>query len=275
MRYEQVFIPRSPSDPKPLRLCIYRPLKPSGNKTGLLWMHGGGYALSLPEAEEFYYRKFVLGFGLTVVAPDYRLSIDAPYPAALDDCYSAICWMNEHADELGIDRDKIAVGGDSAGGGLTAALSIYARDKGEVPIAWQMPFYPMIDDRMITPSSQDNDAPVWDTASNTQAWKLYLGELYGTDNVPPYAAPARLKDFHGLPPAFTFVGSIDPFRDETVTYMENLKAAGVPAEYKVFDGCFHAFDQMASKSSPAREAKSMMSAFIRERCEIKDTLRPE
>lgn len=260
MRYEQINIdrPSGSAVEGQLRLCVYRPLEQKESAPGVLWIHGGGYGLGKPEQDEGFIRHFVIEHGCTVVSPDYCLSVQAPYPAALEDCYLALGWLQSHSSELRVNQNQLMVGGDSAGGGLTAALTIYARDKGEVSIAYQMPLYPMIDDRMITKSSQNNDAPVWNTKSNETGWKLYLGSLYGTENVPPYAAPARLKDFSKLPPSFTFVGSIEPFCDETVVYMEQLKAAGIPAEYHVFDGCYHAFDIMASKSPQAKQARSLM-----------------
>lgn len=287
LRYEQVWIPRDDSRPdaSKLRLCVYRPPEFSGDAPGLLstagvsaagtasesissapgllWMHGGGYGLGIPEVDEGAFREFIRETGCVIVAPDYRLSVEKPYPAALEDCYAALLWLKDHASSLGVRENQLMVGGYSAGGGLAAALAIYARDKGEVSIAFQMPIYPMIDDRMITGSSRDNDAPVWNTRSNETGWRLYLGPLFGTQEVPAYAAPARLTDFHGLPPAFTFVGSIEPFRDETVDYMERLKEAGVPVTYKVFDGCFHAFDIVAKKSAPAIEAKKLMTEHLR------------
>jgi acetyl esterase/lipase len=236
---------------------------PVSGAPGLLWMHGGGYGLGIPEVDEGAFREFIRVTGCVIVAPDYRLSVEAPYPAALEDGYTALLWLKEHAASLGVRENQLMVGGFSAGGGLAAALAIYARDKGEVSIAFQMPIYPMLDDRMITASSRDNDAPVWNTRSNETGWRLYLGSLYGTQEVPAYAAPARLSNHRGLPPSFTFVGSIEPFRDETVDYMERLKEAGVPVTYKVFDGCFHAFDIVAKKSAPVIEAKKLMTERLR------------
>ena len=177
-------------------------------------------------------------YGAVVVCVSYRLSIEAPYPAALEDCHAALCWMKEHAGELGINDSQIMVGGESAGGGLTAALCMYARDKKNVNIAYQMPLYPMLDDR-DTESSRDNHAPIWNTKRNHAAWKLYLK---GLTEVTPYAAPARQTDYSNLPPAYTFVGDIEPFHCETLTYIENLKAAGVEASVDVYPNWFHAYD---------------------------------
>lgn len=253
-------IPRR--DGSNLRLLVCSPLQKKQNVPGVLWIHGGGYAVGLPEQDVSFIERFILASGCIVIAPDYTLSTEKPYPAALNDCYLALLWMKEHAAEYGIRDDQLFVAGDSAGGGLTAALTIYARDKKEVSIAFQMPLYPMLDDRMETPSSQNNDAPVWNTKSNEAGWKLYLDRLYGTENVPSYAAPAREVDLSGLPPACSFVGTIEPFYDETVCYMERLKEAGVPIYFREYKGCFHAFDFIVSKSTVAKDAtKFLMEIF--------------
>src|SRR5690606_17891497 len=134
------------------------------------------------------------------------------------DCYEILLWMKNNAGSLGIREDQLMVGGESAGGGLSASLAMYARDKGLVKLAFQMPLYPMIDDRMETESAKENNAYVWNSNMNRWAWKLYLGELFGRDNVPVYAAAARAEDYSHLPPAVTFVGDIEPFRDETIEF---------------------------------------------------------
>jgi len=221
-----------------------------------------GYAIGAPEQDEGFIQRFIGESGAVVVSPDYTLSVDRPYPAALNDCYAALLWLRDNGGRYGMREDQIFVGGDSAGGGLAAALSLYARDRGEVNIAFQMLLYPMLDDR-LTESSRDNAAPVWNTESNENGWMLYLGDLYGTDCVPAYAAPGRAKDYSGLPPACSFVGSLEPFRDETAAYIENLRKAGVTAEFKVFDGCFHAFDLICGKSQVGREAAAFLMESYR------------
>ena len=260
MRCGEVFIPRPSGSAArgPLRLRVYRPLEEGAARPGILWLHGGGYALGIPEQDEGFIRGFVHGRGCAVVAPDYCLSLRAPYPAALEDAYLALEWLRDNATALNVRPDQLMAGGDSSGGGLCAALAVHARDRGGPVLAFQMPLYPMLDDRMATPSARDNDAPVWNTRSNRNAWKLYLGALYGTEAVPPAAAPGRLKDFSGLPPAFTYVGSLEPFRDEALAYVEGLKAAGVPAECAVFQGCFHGFDILLPRSTPARRARALL-----------------
>ena len=258
--YRQVWIPRDASVgiPGALRLCIYQPEEVRKDVPGLLWIHGGGYCLGIPEMDAGFAREFITTCGCTVVSPDYCLAVEKPYPAALLDCYAALKWMKENAGQLGIREDQIMVGGESAGGGLTAALCIYARDLREVSIAFQMPLYPMLDDRMVTESAQNNDAPLWNTRSNEEGWRLYLGDLYQTDQVPVYAAPGRLADFSDLPPAYTFTGDIEPFHDEVLLYMNNLKQAGVPAEYHEYPGCYHGFDVVNPKSEVALTAHKRM-----------------
>ena len=212
-------------------------------RTGILWLHGGGYISGMKSMAKWVGRpkELVRKYGAVVVSPGYRLSFEHPYPAAIEDCYTALEWMVEHADELGIRSDQIFVGGESAGGGLAAALCILARDRGEIRIAYQMPLYPMLDDR-DTESSRDNHNRVWDTPRNHYGWQQYLGVLYGSRWVPPYAAAARETDYRGLPPCYTFVCKGEPFYSETVTYCENLRKAGVEVAYDVFEGLYHAFD---------------------------------
>jgi acetyl esterase/lipase len=247
-----------------LRLCIYKPLQAkSGKVPGLLWLHGGGYALGVPEMDIAYMEKLIGAADCVIVSPDYRVSQTAPYPAALEDSYSALLWMKENAESLGIRDDQLFVGGNSAGGGLTAALTLYARDKGEVSIAFQMPLYPMLDDRMINNSAKDNKAPVWDSVSNAIAWKMYLGDFYATDKVPKYASPSRETDYSGIPPTYTFVGTIECFYDETVTYIDNLRNAGVNAKVDEYEGCFHAFDQFGKRTKIGKMAtEKFLSEFV-------------
>lgn len=255
----EVWIPRR--DGGQQRLMIYKSLHAGTGMPGLLWAHGGGYLMGTPEQDVATFRRLIAAGNCVVVAPDYRLGFEAPYPAALEDCYDALLWLREHSDELGVREDQIAVGGMSAGGGLTAALTLYARDRGEVQIAFQMPLYPMIDDRMSTESSKDNDAPVWGSTANKVAWQIYLGELYGKD-VPYYAAAARALDYRGLPPTFTFVGDLEPFRDETTQYVNNLKAAGVPVAFELYKGAYHGFDVIAPKAEISRKATAFFVSWF-------------
>lgn len=239
-----------------MKILILRPTvnaKPKEKTPGILWLHGGGYIVGMSEIV-FMSRALALvkKYGAVVVTPEYRLAHQAPYPAALEDCYAALKYLKEHTTELGVNSSQLMVGGESAGGGLTAAVCMYARDKGEINIAYQMPIYPMIDDR-DTDSSRNNYQPVWNTPLNHFAWKAYLGKLPKKD-VPPYAAPARQTDYSNLPPAYTFVGDAEPFYCETLTFIENLKNAGVEAKVDVYPGQFHAFDLFKPFSKATKTA---------------------
>jgi len=236
---------RIPSTGGEMDLLILRPAssaRPRSETPGILWIHGGGYVVGM--AGMIYMSRaidLVKKYGAVVVTPEYRLAGKAPYPAALEDCYSALKYMKENAYGLGFDPKRIMVGGESAGGGLTAALCMYARDKAEVKIAFQMPLYPMIDDR-DTESSRDNHGISWNTKRNHGAWKRYLSAVNGEP--PAYAAPARQTDYRNLPPAYTFVGEREAFYCETLSYIANLQKAGVPAHADVYPSGFHAFDML-------------------------------
>jgi acetyl esterase/lipase len=228
--------------------------KPKEATPGILWIHGGGYITGM--IEMIYGSRaipLVKKYGAVVVTPGYRLSKKSKYPGALMDCYAALKYVKEHATELGINLDQIMVGGESAGGGLTVATCMYARDKGEVNVCYQMPLYPMIDDR-FTESNKDNHAFGWNSFWNKIGWKAYLGDMYQKENIPAYAAPARQTDYSNLPPAYTFVGDIEPFYCETLTYIDNLKNAGIEAKVDVYPNCFHAFDMLQPRRKVSKKA---------------------
>jgi len=178
-------------------------------------------------------------YGIVGVSVEYRVAPETPYPGPLDDCYAGLKWTHDQAAEIGIDPDKIGITGTSAGGGLCAALALLARDRGEIPVQFQLLDCPMLDDRQITSSSQLDDLLIWKKESNTFGWQSYLGDLYGTDDVPPTAAPARAEDLSGLPEAYVCVGGADGFRDEDITYAMRLYGAGVPTELHVYPGAPH------------------------------------
>ena len=241
-----------------MKMMVLQPKEASGPVPGILWIHGGGYVngglymLGMSCAPMLSER-----FGAVVVYPDYRLSWQARYPAALTDCYAALEWMYSHADELGIDKSRIVVGGESAGGGLTAAVCLYARDKGVIPVALQLPLYPMLDSE-DTPSSADNHGKMWNTRLNHWGWRMYLGDVYGTDSVSKYASPAREIDYSGLPSCYTFVMDGEPFYDETLTYVRNLQEAGVDASVDVYEGDVHAFDMVQPGREVSKQARSRL-----------------
>lgn len=250
-------------DGSKMRVLILKPDHPAQDVPAVLFLHGGGYVLGTPEEKIGFMEQLMDAADCVMVAPDYTLALDVPYPAALEDSYQALLWMRDHVAELGCRSDQLFVIGESAGGGLAAALAIYARDKGEVSIAFQMPMFPMLDDRCETESAKDNDAPMWNVRSNQIAWKLYLGDRYGTNSVPAYAAPARLEDFSDLPPAYSYVGTIEPFYDEARIYFEKLAEAGVDSHLDTYPGGFHGFDEIGKNTQLGKQARQKRNDAFR------------
>ncbi len=248
-------------DGKSISALLLSPKSPKKNAPGILWIHGGGYLTGMKEMVHMSRAvDLVKKYGAIVISPGYRLSFIAPYPAAINDCYDALLYLKKHTDDLGINKNQIMAGGESAGGGLCAALCMMARDKGEVNIAYQMPLYPMIDN-FDTESSTDNHGKVWNTRRNHLAWKIYLRK-HAKKAVSPYAAPARQKDYSGLPPAYTFVGDGEPFYSETCTFVENLKKVGVEADIDIYRTNIHAFDMVKPKMPLSQKAAIQFNAHF-------------
>jgi len=224
---------------------IYRPADATGTLPGIYFIHGGGMILGDIDGEDAVATAVCEHVDAVVVSVGYRLAPEHPYPAPVEDCYAGLVWMARHAAELGVDPDRLAVYGGSAGGGLAIATSMLARDRGGPAIRFQMPIYPMIDDRNETPSSHEiTDIGLWDRAGNIEAWKWYLG-----DGQPDqYAAPARAQDLSGLPPAFIDVGTVDMFRDEDIAFATRLMQAGIPTELHVYPGAYHAAEVFAPEA---------------------------
>jgi acetyl esterase/lipase len=199
-----------------------------------------------------------------VVSVEYRLAPEHPYPAGVEDVYAGLLWTARHAGGLGGDPERIVVAGASAGGGLTAALALLARDReGPRPLG-QVLMYPMLDDRNDTVSAhQMAGVGAWDRTANETAWTAVLGDARGGPDVPPYAAPARASDLSGLPPAFLDVGSAETFRDEVVDYASRIWRAGGVAELHVWPGGFHGFDAFAPHTVLARTARAARIAWLR------------
>lgn len=251
-------IPRG--DGTSMRVCVFNGKKPGEKAVGVLWLHGGGYAIAAPETAVLSFAgRLIKNRSVVLVAPDYTLSVTKPFPAALNDAFTAYRWLLQNREALGIDYEKIVVGGESAGGGLTAALCAYARDHAAPGVGFQMPLYPMLDDRP-TATSAHNTAPVWNTRSNVASWNIYLNGAAGGDGVSPYAAPARLQDLAGLPPAVTVVGTLEPFYRETLDFFARLERAGVPAALRRFPGAYHAFDMFAPYAGISRQANAFLLA---------------
>ena len=252
-------------DGKRGRVIVYAPNQISANdapRTGIFWVHGGGYLGGSPASETTMAKLFVLETNSVVVSPEYTLSTVAPYPAGFDDAWACLLWMKEHAEMLGINPHQLFIGGGSAGGGLVAALCLKARDTGAVQLAFQIPIYPMINDKMDTESAKNNHAFLWNSVTNEIAWKMYLGDLYGTDMVPKYAAAIRETDFSNLPPAYTYAGTLDPFYDDTVRYIQLLQKEGIPAKYDIYEGAYHGFDALNVWTHSVKEChKKLIQEF--------------
>lgn len=244
-----------------IRVRVFRPAGAAGELPAMLYLHGGGYMMGVPEQHLRFFADIMARRDVAIIAPAYRLAIQHPFPAGFDDCYDTLLWMRQNAGALGIRRGDYVIAGHSAGGGLAAALAMKARDTGDVKFALQMPLYPMLDHRMVTESSRRmSDTPVWDSAANAFGWHHYLKGLGG--DVPAYASPALNTDYTELPPAISFVGGLDPFRDEAIAYMDALEAAGVPTRFELFEGAFHGFEHVAPDASIARAAGAfLLDAF--------------
>jgi acetyl esterase/lipase len=227
------------SDDPRVVVRVHRPRDLVGPAACLYSMHGGGYVIGGHDVDDAMFDSVCPKLGIVGVSVGYRLAPETPYPGPLDDCYAGLRWTHDHAAEIGVDPARIGITGTSAGGGLCAALALLARDRGEVAVRFQLLDCPMLDDRQITPSSQLDDLLMWTRVSNEFGWRAYLGDRYGTDAVPGYAAPARADDLRGLPEAYVSVGGADGFRDEDIIYAMRLYEAGVPTELHVYPGAPH------------------------------------
>jgi acetyl esterase/lipase len=251
---DEIYIPSTSTPGHKIRVRVYKPAKAKGPPPAMLYTHGGGHQVGVPEQANPFFEDVIKRRDLAIIAPAYRLSLQGhPYPDGLNDCYDTLIYMKERAADLGIRDDKFIIAGHSSGGGMTAALTLKTIDTGAADIAFQMPIYPMIDHRMETKSAREMiGTPSWDRRSNALAWQNYLGHLVG--DIPDYASPALRQDLSGMPPTISFVGDLEPFKDETINYIDALKRAGVPTKFKLYEGGFHGFEAMAPKAAISRNA---------------------
>jgi len=255
-----------------VRLRVYRPNEQPSKLPALLWIHGGGYVMGDIEQDDRLMKQLVKRIGCVAVSVDYRLAPEHPFPAPVEDCYAGLKWLFAHADELGVEPGRIAIGGASGGGGLAAGLALLARDRGEVQVAFQLLIYPMIDDRNVTPASYAiTDPRMWNRESNRLGWKAYLGRDGGGADVSPYAAAARAGDLTKLPPAYIPVGALDLFVDENIEYAQRLIQAGVPTELHVYPGAFHGFDLFAPSATVSKQFKADRDSALKRA--LHDTVR--
>jgi len=241
-------------------LRVHRPVGATGELPCVYFMHGGGYVFGTHRMDDLRFDRWCPELNCVGVSVEYRLAPETPYPGPMEDCYAGLKWAWDNAAMLGIDRRRLGIGGASAGGGLAAGLALLARDRGEVPLAFQLLIYPMIDDRM-TRASASWEVPIWTPRSNDAGWRAYLGSLFGGD-VPAYAAASRATDLSGLPPAFVPVGALDGFLDEDVDYAMRLTHAGVPTELHVYPGGPHGFDGLLPGTRLARRARRDMEEWL-------------
>jgi acetyl esterase/lipase len=240
---------------------VHRPVGVAGELPCVYWIHGGGMVMGTYAGDDLRFDRWCPRHQCVGVSVEYRLAPETPYPGPLDDCYAGLRWVYEHAGELGVDRDRIGIGGPSAGGGLAAGLGLLARDRGEIPLIFQLLIYPMIDDRQITPSSQWMD-PIWPPGANAYGWRSYLGDRVAGPDVEIYAAPARAEDLSGLPPTLVTVGALDVFSDEDIDYAVRLRRAGVAVELHVYPGMPHGFDGLLPDVLESRRARRHMGEWL-------------
>ena len=252
-----------PAGAPPVRGLIYAPRAAAAPRPAVLHIHGGGYVLGAPEMSAASNLDYAESFGAVVLSVDYRLAPAARHPAPVEDCYAALAWLHAQAGALNLDPGRIVVSGESAGGGLAAALALLARDRGEYALAFQHLIYPMIDDRT---ASREDLSPyagqfVWTPERNRYGWSSLLGQPPGSDGVSPYAAAARAEDLSGLPPAYIACGALDLFIDENLDYAGRLIRAGVPVEMHVYPGAPHGFHIVPEARVSRQAARDSLAAL--------------
>jgi triacylglycerol lipase len=245
----------------------YRPKALDGALPCILHIHGGGYIGGAAAEMEVAHVALCVAADCAIVSVEYRLAPETVFPGAVEDCYAALAWINAHPEVAGVDVSRIGVMGESAGGGLAAALALLARDRGEFPLAFQHLIYPMLDDRTSAPGAEDPHPfagdYVWTHASNRFGWRSLLGAEPGGAEVSPYAAAARATNLAGLPPTFISTGALDLFLEEDMDYARRLTRAGVPVELHVYPGGFHAFDFAPGVDVSARARRDSVESLRR------------
>jgi len=255
-----------PQGPDSLRILILRPTGFSTVRRGaILHVHGGGYVIGRPELSLAFLRATVAVQGCIVVTVDYRLAPEATWEGATEDGYAALTWLAGNAGSLGVDESRIGIMGESAGGGLAAAIALIARDRKGPVLAFQNLLYPMLDDRTVTRADQNpvTGEFIWTRTHNHHGWTAYLGHTPGADAVSHYAAPARATELAGLPPTWIGVGGLDLFLDEDTDYALRLNAAGVPVDFVIYPGAYHAFEQSPEGAISARANADRQAALHR------------
>lgn len=239
---------------------LYRPAGSTGLNPALLYLHGGGYVSGSAQRDDPAVRDLALATGMVILSVDYRLAPETPFPGPVEDAYDALRWLHEQSGALGIDPGRIAVRGNSAGGGLAAGLALLARDRGQYSIAFLQLVYPMLDD--TTEAHATGGRHVWTPASNAYGWNAYLGST-ARDADNGYAVPARAGDLSGLPPTWIGCGGLDLFIDENLAFAQRLMAAGVATELHVYPGAYHGFNLIAGAAVSQRFERDLRAALHR------------
>lgn len=245
-----------------VRVVVYEPIERPVMTGAMLWIHGGGLIMAGADQYHDVCSRCAAELGIVVVSVDYRLAPEHPFPAGLDDCMAALRWLDDQADRLGIDRSRIAVGGDSAGGGLAACVAQRARDEGGPALCFQLLQYPMLDHR--SPLTTGPDTLVWSRRSNAFAWSLYLGHDISDTETRPYASAATCGQMQGLPPAWLGIGTADLFYDESIRYAQQLIEAGVPCDLHVVRGMYHGAERVRPAAPSMRDFTDRMIAALGE-----------
>lgn len=266
--FEERQVPGPEGAPE-ISLLICRPAGSAGRRPAVYFTHGGGMILGDNRNLIGEMLDWVQHLGIVLVSVEYRLAPEHPFPAGLEDVHAGLRWVTAHAGELGIDPGRLVVSGPSAGGGLTAALTLLVRDLDEPLPTGQLLVCPMLDDRNDSPSArQMAGVGAWDRTANDTGWTALLGERRGGPDVPAYAAPARAEDLSGLPPCFVDVGSAETFRDEVVAYATRVWQAGGVAELHVWPGGFHGFDALAPEAGLSKRARAARVDWLRRTLQI-------
>ncbi|MGD9794368.1 MAG: alpha/beta hydrolase [Acidimicrobiia bacterium] len=246
-----------------ITVTVHRPERSVSPSPVLVWFYGGGLIAGTAAHVNDVASKFAVDLGAVVVVPDYRVAPEHPYPAAIDDCFVTLKWVIEHADQLDVNPNCILVGGESAGGGLAAAVAQRAHDNG-IALRLQVLVSPMLDDRSVIRAERNRERPLaWTVKSNRFGWTAYLGHAPGEAEHRPYAVPARREDVTGVAPAWLAIGTADLFYDESVEYAERLKAAGVPCELIVMAGAHHGAEYLKPAHPKVQQMRDARLAAMR------------
>lgn len=260
----EVYAPGADGAPE-VRLLVTSPKAKGANRPGILHIHGGGYVMGRADSTLLADALWAQALGAVTVSVEYRLAPETAHPGPVEDCYAGLRWLAANAAALGVDPQRLCVSGESAGGGLAAATVLLARERGEIPIAYQHLIFPMLDDRTVVhpePSPYFGQF-IWTAERNRFGWESLLGCEPGAADISPFAAPARASDLSGLPPTYIICGALDLFLEEDLEYARRLMRAGVPTELHVYPGAPHAFMFMADAEITRAYARDSLAALKR------------